>query len=219
MTCIRCSNYLLWWGAHLLAVEEVSTSGWHVSQRQAQVYWTYTRDEQWEEQTFAGSVVWPGGWIVHPIANTGLFLRKRNTVLLQTLFGEAHTHLLLLAGLTKPGYCHCKWFFHMCQHDHTETEMSVTLCLPLRWVFCLWQGSLCLRPATSRRTGVCWQRQPPMACVPHHRSSSPALPELDQSEFKSISRGWNQRAGTGIQFTLPELCVMFSSSKSEYVLG
>lgn len=35
----------------------------------------------------------------------------------------------------RPGYCHYKWFFHPCQHHHTETEMFVTQCLPLRQVF------------------------------------------------------------------------------------
>lgn len=61
--------------------------------------------------SFIGSVLWPAGWIIHPTASTSWFLGVRIIALLHALFGETNTHLLLPAGLTKPGYCHCKWFF------------------------------------------------------------------------------------------------------------
>lgn len=119
-----------------------------------------------------------------------------------------NTHLLLPAGLTKPGYCHCKRFFS-CVSTQEHRNRNVCEKVPVRkrqFFFCLWQCSLPHRCATSHREGVCvpgsWQ-QPPWRAQSHHDSFSPAPPELGQAGFKSISTGRNKRAGTGVQFTVP----------------
>lgn len=137
--CNSCSLRLR---VHILSVEGVSSSGWHISQRQARIYWRYSEEDQWDEQAFfhRASVM-----TTRPDNQPHCkykFLGMRNTEPLQTLFGETNTHLLLPSGLMKPGYCHVKWFFHVCQQRNTGTEVPVRKCLSPRQFLCLWQCSL-----------------------------------------------------------------------------
>lgn len=159
MASVRCSSYFLGLGADVLTAEVVSSSGWHVGQRQAMIYRTFSKDERWVEWAFFHRVgVMTSRLDNPPHCKHKLVFRSKNYSTTPRSLWRNNTHLLLPAGLTKPGYCHCKWFFScVSTQEHRNRNVCAKVSVRKRQFF--------LPLATQPSPSLCHQSQRGCLCA------------------------------------------------------
>lgn len=169
-------------------------------------------------ETFAGSVLWPGVWIIHPTANASCFLGKRNTTLLQTLwrskYSSAITGRVNEAEIPSP-----QMIFFTCVNTTAQKQKCLwhSVCLWDRFVASGEAAFAFAVPPAAERVfagGSPGWRVFPTAGDP----LQPLRTWISPSLRAFPGDGTREQHRRSVDHVL-KLCFMFSLSKSEHVLG